>query len=66
MSGGRPKNFAHIVTIRIQPEVYAKILLLRPQLADPAQPDKFRYGAVSTYVDLLMRQDLAKIEEKLK
>ena len=66
MSGGRPKNYAHKCLIRILPETRARLLLLRPQLMNAENPNEFRYGALSHYIEALIQRDLAAIEEKLK
>ncbi|NOJ26540.1 MAG: hypothetical protein DA330_00810 [Nitrososphaera sp.] len=64
--GGRPKNYAYKCLIRILPETRVKILLLRPQLASVENPEEFRYGALSHYIEALIQKDLAAIEEKLR
>lgn len=66
MSGGRPRNFARVVKVRIAPELIEKLPFLRPEIMDPANPNQVRYGGLSRYIEFLIRADLQKIETKIK
>ena len=50
--------------VRVPEELFAEVLLLNPQMQD--ETGFLRYGALSQYVNGLLRQDVESIKTRLR
>lgn len=66
MSRGRPFRGTKDIHICIPQVLYDKLTLLKPELMDPASPNKLRYGGLAKYLSTLIERDLEIQERGIK